>query len=176
MGSDNKKPSKRHYTGALSSKGIWKVRYGYLKGGPGNPGKTGNLFQFVAEKIPFEFLYDLRSKVVEYEVTGTGVYIAHDSMGWPRYIGRGNVFSRLEKIWKAHRSELYFFSIYGIEGKKHSREVETVLIRTAGSLLSFNTRKKRHDTATGWVSDYEVGTEFAQRVSKKGKPVAVGMD
>jgi hypothetical protein len=93
-------------------------------------------------------------------------------MGWPRYIGRGEVFSRLKARRKAQSQELVYFSLYVIKNKKHTREIETLMIRTAGSLLSFNDRKKRQDQMTGRVTDYEAGTEFAERQTKKGKTVA----
>jgi hypothetical protein len=72
----------------------WTVHYGRLNAGPGNPG-TARLFQVLGEKLPFEAL----NKVKEYlkrrkpEFRRTGVYIAHDSMGEARHIGRGNIFS-----------------------------------------------------------------------------------
>jgi hypothetical protein len=118
--------------------------------------------------------FDYVEKALKHFTVSAYIDIAHDSMGWPRYVGRGNVFRRLDRIWRIHRAELCFFSIYTIESKKHAREIETLLIRAGGSLLSFNTRKKRHDTATGWISDYEAGTAFAQRMSTKGNPITIG--
>lgn len=154
------------------TRGPWKVVGGYLKRPKGNPGKVDNLFDLVAEKIPFEFLDDIRKAAQEQSYELNGVYVAHDSMGWPRYIGRGDIFARLRARKKAHSQELYYFSLYVIKNKKHTREIETLMIRTAGSLLSFNDRKKRQDQMTGRVADYEAGTEFAERQSKKGRPVS----
>jgi hypothetical protein len=78
--SANKVPSTKVYSGSLGPKGNWSVRYGYLKGKK-RAGKTQNLFQFVAEKIPFDFLADLQRRADEYKIERNGVYIAHDSMG-----------------------------------------------------------------------------------------------
>jgi hypothetical protein len=148
----------------------WTVHYGRLNAGPGNPG-TARLFQVLGEKLPFEAL----NKVKEYlkrrkpEFRRTGVYIAHDSMGEARYIGRGNIFSRLANHKKAHQLELHYFSFYIVEDKKHEREIETLLIRAAGPMLHFNTKKKRLTISAGSIGDYEAGTRFFERHHKKGK-------
>jgi len=42
-------------------------------------------------------------------VSTTGIYVAHDSMGVARYIGRGNIFDRLKARRKAQVLELVFF-------------------------------------------------------------------
>jgi hypothetical protein len=155
----------------FGTKGVWKVVGGTLKRvTKGNPGKIVNLFSMIAEKIPYSFLDDVRKKVVELDFDTSGVYVAHDSMGWPRYIGRGEVFSRLKERKKRRSAELHYFSFYFIENKKHTREIETLMIRTAGSLLSFNDKKRRLDQMTGRVDDYEPGTYFIERQSKKGRP------
>jgi hypothetical protein len=169
----NKAPSRKVVTGQLGpSRGPWKVVGGWLKPGPGNPGKIGNLFTLVAEKIPFSFIEDVRKAFKENEIPVQGVYVVHDSMGWPRYIGRGDVFNRLKARKRAQSQELHYFSLYIIKDKKHTREIETLMIRTAGSLLSFNDKKKRQDQMTGRVSDYEANTQFVERQSKKGKLVS----
>ena len=108
-----------------------------------------NLFSMIAEKIPYSFLDAVRKKVFELDYDTSGVYVAHDSMGWPRYIGRGEVFSRLKERKKQKSAELHNFSFYFIANKKHTREIETLMIRTAGSLLSFNDKKRRLDQMTG---------------------------
>lgn len=171
--SENKASAKKVVTGAIGPiRAPWKVVGGYLKPGRGNPGKIENLFALVAEKIPFSYIDDVRKAAKARGISFQGVYVAHDSMGWPRYIGRGDVFSRLKTRKRAHSQELRFFSLYIIKNKKHTREIETLMIRTAGSLLSFNDKKKRHDQMTGRVTDYEAGTQFAERQSRKGKPIA----
>lgn len=171
--SHNKASAKKVVTGAIGpTRAPWKVVGGYLRPGRGNPGKVENLFTLVAEKIPFSYIEDVRKAALEESISSQGVYVAHDSMGWPRYIGRGDVFSRLKARKKAQSQELLYFSLYIIKNKKHTREIETLMIRTAGSLLSFNDKKKRHDQMTGRVTDYEAGTQFAERQSKKGRPVA----
>ncbi len=97
--------------------------------------------------------------------------MAHDSMGCPRYIGRGNIFQRLEARKMAHPLELEYFSFYVVSEKKHEREIETLLIRAAGFLLEFNDKKKRVGIAPGNVGDYEAGTIFYERQYKKGKKI-----
>lgn len=166
----NKKPSKKIVNTNFGVKGPWKVVGGTLKRSKGNPGRVENLFSMVAEKIPYSFLDEVRTTVTDLGYDSQGVYVAHDSMGWPRYIGRGEVFSRLKERKRQRTAELHYFSFYFIANKKHTREIETLMIRTAGSLLSFNDKKRRLDQMTGRVDDYEPGTDFIERQSKKGRP------
>jgi hypothetical protein len=148
----------------------WTVQHGCLKRGQGNPGKTEHLFKVVGEKLPFKCLSTVKKHVKEkLGLEPYGVYVAHDSMGCPRYIGRGNVFQRLETRHTAQVLELQYFSFYLVSEKKHEREVETLLIRAAGFLLEFNSRKKRVGIAHGNIRDYEAGTLFYERHYKKGK-------
>ena len=171
MKAANKKPSRKIVNTNFGVKGPWKVVGGTLKRtSKGSPGKVQNLFSMVAEKIPYSFLDEVRSTVIALEYDTLGIYVAHDSMGWPRYIGRGEVFSRLKERKKQQSAELHYFSFYFIANKKHTREIETLMIRTAGSLLSFNDKKRRLDQMTGRVDDYEPGTDFIERQSKKGRP------
>jgi hypothetical protein len=175
MASTNKKSSKKVVSVNFGVNGPWKVVGGELRRSKGRPDKTENLFSMVAEKIPFAFLDKVRKLVVhpDYDYDTQGVYVAHDSMGWPRYIGRGEVFSRLKARKKQKSAELHYFSFYFIKNKKHTREIETLMIRTAGSILSFNDKKRRIDQLTGRVDDYEPGTAFIERQSKKGRPTAI---
>ena len=148
----------------------WTVHQGVLKRLRGNPGKTAHLFQVVGEKLPFESLTAVRKDVVNsLKLKPYGVYVAHDSMGCPRYIGRGNVFVRLDAIRKSQPQELIYFSFYLVSQKKHEREIETLLIRAASFLLEFNSRKKRIGISHGNICDYEAGTYFYERQKKKGK-------
>jgi hypothetical protein len=146
----------------------WVVQQGVLKRGKGNPGKTEHLFRVVGEKLPFESLPKVKADLKEKGLGTQGVYVAHDSMGCPRYIGRGYIFGRLEARKKAQPLELEYFSFYVVSEKKHERKVETLLIRTAGFLLEFNTKKKRVGVAPGNIRDYEAGTLFYERQRKKG--------
>lgn len=98
-----------------------------------------------------------------------GVYVAHDSMGYARYVGRGAIFTRLRARQKAQPAELVYFSFYVVEDKKHEREVETLLIRAAGPQLHFNTRKRRIDIQPGDVRDFEAGTKFFERQGRRGR-------
>jgi len=152
---------------------LWNVQFGELKRHQGNPGRTGHLFRVIGEKLPYEALAAVKKHVKEHaEEKGfksNGVYIAHDSMGFPRYIGRGNIFARLKARKDAQELELVYFSFYVVSEKKHEREIETLLIRAAGPLLQFNTRKKRVDIMPGNIRDYEAGTFFYERQYKKGK-------
>ena len=152
-----------------TDKSDWSVCHGELKRGPGHPGKVQALFRVVAEKIPFEAIGKVKVHVESQSLGTTGVYIAHDSMGTPRYIGRGNIFGRLTSHKKAHRQELRYFSFYVVSDKIHEREVETLLIRAAGPSLHFNERKKRVDIAPGNVRDYEAGTQFYERQYRRGR-------
>jgi hypothetical protein len=148
----------------------WTVHYGRLNPGRGNPGSP-RLFQVLGEKLPFEALNEVKKylKTKQPSLRRAGVYVAHDSMGEARYIGRGNIFSRLAGHKKAHRLELQYFSFYVVEDRKHEREIETLLIRAAGPLLHFNTKKKRLTLSAGNINDYEAGTRFFERHYKKGK-------
>jgi len=147
----------------------WSVHFGRLRRSTcGNPGSVC-LFKVVAEKIPYEALSRVRRDIREKELPETGVYIAHDSMGSPRYIGRGNIFQRLEARKRAQQLELVYFSFYVVTEKKHEREIETLLIRAAGPLLEFNEKKKRVGIKPGSIRDYEAGTAFYERHYKKGR-------
>ena len=147
---------------------LWTVQYGELKRGQGNPGKT-HLFKVIGEKIPFDAIKLVKKHLQEKGHSCQGVYVAHDSMGCPRYIGRGNIFTRLESRKAAQPIELEYFSFYVVSEKKHEREVETLLIRAASFLLEFNDRKKQVGINPGNICDYEAGTFFYERQYKKGK-------
>ena len=155
-----------------SDRRYWKVASGSLKRGQGHPGRTEHLFRVVGEKLPFIALPSVRNHLKASGLSTQGVYIAHDSMGCPRYIGRGNIFGRLSARQHAHPYELVYFSFYVVSEKKHEREIETLLIRAAGFLLEFNDRKKRVGIAHGNVRDFEGGTLFYERQKKKGKQKA----
>jgi hypothetical protein len=88
----------------------WKVVYGQLQPSRGRPPSTAHLFRVVGEKLPFEALTDVRLHLEKLGHPRQGVYAAHDSMGCPRYIGRGNIFPRLEARHKAKTLELKYFS------------------------------------------------------------------
>lgn len=142
----------------------WQVYAGRLKPAPGRPSKQKQLFRVVAEKIPLATLADVKAHYeLNHELDPYGVYMLHDSMGNPRYTGRGRVFPRIKRRWKENPHELLYFSFYILENKQHEREIETLLIRATGSLLHFNTQKKQTDTSTGRISDYEPGTHFYHR-------------
>jgi len=142
---------------------------GELKRGRGRPASVSRLFKAVAEKLPFGCLDDVRRKLAAAGIGGNGIYVAHDSMGTPRYIGRGAIFTRLRSSLKAHPRELLYYSFFVVEEKAHEREVETLLIRAAGDSLRFNKRKKRVSIAPGNVHDFEAGTRFYERQLKRGK-------
>src|SRR5687767_12956101 len=94
-------------------KSIWTVHFGALKRRKGNPGKAQHLFKVVGEKLPFACLPAVKKHVKAHiDFRPYGVYVAHDSMGCPRYIGRGNVFTRLDARRKAQVQELQYFSFY----------------------------------------------------------------
>lgn len=147
----------------------WTVRYGELQRGRGRPRKSKPLFEAIAEKVPFDALDDVRKRVLLDDISTTGIYVAHDSMGVARYIGRGNIFERLKARQKAQSLELVYFSFYVGLDKTHEREIETLLIRAVGPQLYFNTRKKREDIQPGNIRDYEAGTRFFERQYKRGR-------
>ena len=117
--------------------GNWKVHAGELKRLQGRP-VDERLFIALAEKLPKSALKDvctdLRSKLRDKLY---GIYVAHDSMGYPRYIGRGDIRARLVARFKKNAEELAYFSFYVVKEKTHEREIETLLIRTVGALLDF---------------------------------------
>ena len=126
------------------------------------------LFVVLGEKLPFECLKAVSKHLKQNHVSRQGVYVAHDSMGYARYVGRGNIFGRLESRRKAQILELKYFSFYVVKEKKHEREIETLLIRAAGPLLEFNTQKKTVTISAGNIRDYEAGTQFFERQYLKG--------
>ncbi len=147
----------------------WIVRFGKLNPGRGRPEAVRSLFRVVGEKLPFEAIREVNKYLRREKIGRNGVYVAHDSMGFARYIGRGRIFSRLLARQKAQMLELKYFSFYVVEEKKHEREIETLLIRAAGPLLQFNTKKKRLTISAGNLNDYEAGTLFFERRYLRGK-------
>lgn len=154
-----------HELGRFSEK---NVVIGKLHRGPGRPSGQ-SLFRMVGERIPFDALGTVETAVKTQVKTAEGIYMAHDSMGCPRYAGRGQIFTRLASHKKAHPKELVYFSFYIVEQKGHEREVETLLIRGASYLLHFNERKKRVGLKPGNVGDYEPGTYFVEAQGIRGK-------
>jgi len=147
----------------------WQVSTGRLVPPPGRPRKVKSLFLHVAEKIPFEALGAVQSEFTRNRWKREGVYIAHDSMGFARYVGRGNVFARLRARRRAAPKELTYFSFYIVANKNHEREIETLMIRLGGAHLHFNSRKKRVDIQPGSLRDYEAGTRFIERRYRWGR-------
>jgi len=146
----------------------WCVNYGELKSGRGRPESVERLFLILGEKLPFESLNSISAHLKKRKIRRTGVYVAHDSMGFARYVGRGNIFQRLRTRHAAQKLELRYFSFYVVKERKHEREIETLLIRAAGPLLQFNTKKKRVDIRVGNIKDYEAGTQFFERRYMRG--------
>lgn len=155
----------------------WVVHFGELKapkkiGRPSKADKTEHLFRVVGEKLPYESLGAVKKHLKASGLSAQGVYVAHDSMGCPRYIGRGDIFARLAARKKAQQLELEYFSFYVVQEKVHEREIETLLIHTAGFLLEFNDRKKRVGIAPGSMADYEAGTRFYVRRYERRRQAA----
>lgn len=168
------KKSKKPFTKTNDYKPVcktnrWTIVSGNLVRKQGRPDAVRSLFKAVAEKIPYQFIDAVAEKLKEKNISAAGVYMAHDSMGCPRYIGRGtNVFARLRERHEAQVLELAYFSFYIVDQPKHIREIETIMIRAAGPLLHFNERKKRIDIQAGDVKDFEGGTAFFQRQYTRG--------
>jgi hypothetical protein len=85
------------------------VNFGELKRGQANPVKTAHLFRVVGEKLPYAALGDVKKHLLQQNFGVNGVYIAHDLIGFPRYIGRGNIFARLKARYDAQILELTYF-------------------------------------------------------------------
>lgn len=105
----------------------WTVRFGRISSGPGRPQAVANLFKVVGEKLPFEALGAVDKYMRDNEIRRNGVYLAHDSMGYARYIGRGKIFLRLRACLKRQQLQLKYFSFYVVEERKHEGEIETLL-------------------------------------------------
>ena len=148
---------------------LWKVVHGRLVRAPGRPKSAMSLFRVVGEKLPFDSLASVRKQMSALGLPRTGVYVAHDSMGYARYIGRGRIFWRLQSHKKAHPLELTYFSFFVVENKTHEGEIETILIRASSPLLEFNSQKKRVDIRAGNIRDFEAGTAFFERQYHRGR-------
>ena len=169
MANPRKKSSRKSKVQRVWSNVQWTVGYGRLVPSPGRPAKTSHLFKVVGEKLPIEALNDVRKGLRARGLGQEGVYVAHDSMGYARYVGRGRIFSRLKARARQSVLEVKYFSFYVVQAKLHEREIETLLIRIAAPMLYFNERKKRLDLSPGNIRDYEPGTQFYQRDYKKGR-------
>lgn len=172
MAKSPKQPSRKSAVTRVWHDLLWTVGRGRLVPGPGRPKKTRRLFQVVGEKLPIESLKDVAKKVTGGGGAVEGVYLAHDSMGYVRYVGRGQIFERLRARIRAEPLAIRYFSFYVVQAKPHEREIETLLIRTAAPMLYFNERKKRLNLSPGNIRDYEPGTEFYERHKRKGKRAA----
>ena len=163
--SQRKPGAKRVVEGVVfTDKKLWVVQHGSLQPTAQIATESGDrLFQVVGEKLPYSSLQSVRQNLRARKIKLQGVYVAHDSMGCSRYVGRGAIFPRLAARKKAHPLELEYYSFYVVQNKNHEREIETLLIRAAGFLLEFNSRKKRVGIAPGNIQDYEAGTVFIER-------------
>jgi len=167
--SSTKKPSTKRVDWEIWADDLWSVKTGRFVPAPGRPNGVTSLFRHVAEKIPYDAIDDVRKEFKSNGWASEGVYIAHDSMGFARYVGRGQVFNRLKARKKAASLELAYFSFYIVANENHEREIETLMIRLGGPHLHFNDRKKRVDIRAGNIRDYEPGTRFVERQRRRGK-------
>jgi hypothetical protein len=172
MRSRNKGLSRKRTDAAVWSCADWNVVHGRLVP-QGRPRKTAHLFQYVAEKLPFECLKDVRRFLRSKSAGLEGVYLAHDSMGVARNGGRGRIFSRLSQHKTKYPTQLVYFSFYVIANKNHEREIETAILRAAGPQMVLNTRKVRNGIERGNVRDYEAGTHFFERQRPRGRRKSV---
>lgn len=155
--------------GEIWSDSQWVVKRGVLQPGPGRKRGKSRLFQVVGEKLPYDALKSVNKDMKTEGLVRTGVYVAHDSMGYARYVGRGsNIFNRLSVCKNKNKLELQYFSFYIVLDKQHEREVETLLIRAAGPLLEFNDRKKPDSIESGNIGDYEADTAYYERRYLRG--------
>lgn len=168
MAASGKKSSRKSKAQSVWSDAQWTVGHGSLVPGPGRPAKDSHLFKVVGEKLPIAALSMVRKDLRGRGLGEEGVYVAHDSMGYARYVGRGRIFTRLKSRARRSALEVKYFSFYVVQAKVHEREIETLLIRVAAPMLYFNERKKRLDLSQGNIRDYEPGTEFYERHYRKG--------
>ncbi len=171
---ENRSSRKQKVTKRIEQRRIWEddqwvVNTGRLVQPPGRPRKTKTLFRHGAEKIPYEALNTVRKEFHDQGWETEGVNIAHDSMGFARYVGRGMVFSRLRARLRNAPLELKYFSFYIVANKSYEREIETLMIRLGGAHLHFNERKKRVDIQPGNIHDYEEGKRFIERKRRRGR-------
>lgn len=164
--SQNKRFSKKRVEEVIWEDDSWAIRSGKLIPGPGRPKKTARLFSLVGEKLPFEGLTAIRKHLESDGVLLRGVYLAHDSMGYARYGGRGLIFDRLASHKRKYPAQLIYFSFYTIANKAHEREIETIILRAAGPQMALNTRKIASSFEPGNIQDYEPGTEFFERLPR----------
>lgn len=146
----------------------FRVCYGKLVPPRGRPDGVSSLFKCVAEQLPAASLEAARKQFRASGLPTKGLYIVHDSLGHARYAGRGNLFGRIRARFRAHPLQLAYYSIYVIEASRHMRELETLLLRAAGPLLLFNTRKRCLDSKPGDIRDYEPGTLYLERRNRRG--------
>jgi len=150
----------------------WVVSRGVLKRRRGRPENVKPLFLVVGEKLPFASIDAVGKQVGQRIGSRSGVYVAQDSMGYARYIGRGKIFTRLKEARKNRAHMLVYYSFYVLKSSTHRREIESMLIRAAGPLLEFNTRKRRANIEPGDVYDFEAGTQFFVRSRNRGRKPA----
>jgi len=143
----------------------WVVRHGRLARAVDHP---PSVFKVIGEKLPWACFSAVNRHLKNQGLPRTGVYVAHDALGYPRYVGRGKIFPRLRSHKKVRPNELAYFSFYVVDAG-HERDIETLLIRTAGPLLDFNNRKKRVAIEVGRLRDYPGPTLFYERHRRKGK-------
>jgi hypothetical protein len=169
MRSEKQRRRRKDVNSTLWADSEWRVVEGRLTPPPGRPPKTSRLFQYVAEKLPYECLNSIKAHLAEQADHLAGVYLAHDSMGIARYGGRGQIFNRLAAHKQKYPKQLLYFSFYIIANKAHEREIETAILRAAGPQMMLNIRKVRNGIEVGNVLDYEPGTKFFERQRTSGR-------
>jgi hypothetical protein len=164
-----KPPARKSQVERVWKNDTWTVGHGRLVPGRGRPRKHTRLFTVAGERLAIEALEAVRRDLRRRGLSEEGVYVAHDSMGYARYVGRGRIFPRLRARAKANKLEVKYFSFYVMEAKVHEHEIETLLIRVAAPMLFFNERKKRLDLSGGNIRDYEPSTQFYERHYRRGR-------
>lgn len=102
-------PARKSTVDRVWENDTWTVGYGRLIPGRGRPRKQTRLFSAAGERLPIESLDAVRKDLRERGLGEEGVYVAHDSMGYARYVGRGRIFARLKARAKANKLEVKYF-------------------------------------------------------------------
>jgi len=146
----------------------WVVSRGVLKRRRGRPENVKPLFLVVGEKLPFASIDAVGKQVGQRIGSRSGVYVAQDSMGYARYIGRGKIFTRRRRLGRIERT-----CSCTTRSTSSSRALTGVRLNPcsyvrAGPLLEFNTRKRRANIEPGDVYDFRGWYTILRAIPESG--------